>query len=389
MRIYLNENVFEKSLERIRFIFDEFEKVIVNISGGKDSTVVFNLALMVAEEKKRLPLPVFFIDQEAEWTYTIDLVKEIMYDKRVKPYWYQIPFRIENSASPIEDFVYLWWPGEQWIREKDPISIKENTYGAYNWEYLFNNIRIKDFGENVAVLTGMRTEESPVRFLGLTSRPTYKWITWGKKENKKYNHYVFHPLYDWSYKDVWKAIHMNKWKYNKLYDLMFAYGIPIQKMRVSSLHHQTALNSLKYIQEIDPKLYNALSRKVKGANTFKILGNDIDINQPPTGFDSWYDYRNYLYFKLIKNKNIKYRNDIDFEQEIKKKMIFYDQLFLEKYPNKELHEKACKVLSQCIITHDIVKIQNFRRLANLEVRNFKKYGGTNKQPNKIKRKRVK
>jgi predicted phosphoadenosine phosphosulfate sulfurtransferase len=54
MKIYLKQNVFEAALERIRFLFDEFPQVIVNVSGGKDSTVVFNLAMMVAEEKGRL-----------------------------------------------------------------------------------------------------------------------------------------------------------------------------------------------------------------------------------------------------------------------------------------------------------------------------------------------
>lgn len=56
--IYLENNVFEEALERIRYIYDEFDDVIVSMSGGKDSTVCFNLALMVAKEKNRLPLKV-------------------------------------------------------------------------------------------------------------------------------------------------------------------------------------------------------------------------------------------------------------------------------------------------------------------------------------------
>lgn len=64
---YLPETVFEEALNRVNFVFDNCDDVIVSMSGGKDSTVVFNLALMVAKERKRLPLKVFWLDQEAEW----------------------------------------------------------------------------------------------------------------------------------------------------------------------------------------------------------------------------------------------------------------------------------------------------------------------------------
>lgn len=58
--IYLENNVFDEALERIRFVFDNHEDILVGFSGGKDSTVLFHLALIVAKEKNRLPLKVFF-----------------------------------------------------------------------------------------------------------------------------------------------------------------------------------------------------------------------------------------------------------------------------------------------------------------------------------------
>lgn len=47
--IYLQNNVFDEALERLRMIFDGHDDVIVSMSGGKDSTVLFRMALMVAQ----------------------------------------------------------------------------------------------------------------------------------------------------------------------------------------------------------------------------------------------------------------------------------------------------------------------------------------------------
>ena len=99
MKMFKKTNVWDESLARIRMLFDEFPTVIVGFSGGKDSTIVFNLAMMVAKEKNRLPLPVLFLDQEAEWQGTIDYVTTIMTDSRVEPMWYQMPMVITNNAS--------------------------------------------------------------------------------------------------------------------------------------------------------------------------------------------------------------------------------------------------------------------------------------------------
>ena len=56
MKIYSDKNVFNMALDRIRYLFDEFENMMVCISGGKDSTIVFNLCKIIAKEKNKLPL---------------------------------------------------------------------------------------------------------------------------------------------------------------------------------------------------------------------------------------------------------------------------------------------------------------------------------------------
>lgn len=53
MKKYNSEkNVYEAANERIAYIFNNFEKVYVSFSGGKDSGVLLNLALDYVKKNK-------------------------------------------------------------------------------------------------------------------------------------------------------------------------------------------------------------------------------------------------------------------------------------------------------------------------------------------------
>lgn len=115
MKIYKKQTVYEAALDRIRYIFDEFPNIVVGYSGGKDSTVVFELAMIVAKEKNRLPLKVLWIDQELEWKSTVEQVKHVMYNPDVEPMWLQVPMKILNAASGRKDadWLHCWAKDEE------------------------------------------------------------------------------------------------------------------------------------------------------------------------------------------------------------------------------------------------------------------------------------
>lgn len=322
MKIFKKLNVFEESLNRIRWLFDEFDHVCVNHSGGKDSTVVFELASIVAKEKNRLPLPVMFIDQEGEWDATIDMIRDVMYRDYVKPIWFQGPFVEANATSHGNDEFWLWREGDEWLREKDPIAIHENNFGTDHFYRLFDAIGEHYFGDgSCAMLAGMRAEESPGRKLGLTTRvsseaASYKWTAWGcathiynlypytdkalRERRKTEPHVVFSPIYDWSYRDVWKAIHDNNWKYCKIYDYMYSLGVPVHNMRVSSLHHEQAVKSMFYMQELEPGLHNRFTKRLPGVDAASKFGKDNYFPKKlPFMFKDWKEYRDYLLEKLV------------------------------------------------------------------------------------------
>jgi predicted phosphoadenosine phosphosulfate sulfurtransferase len=285
-------------------VFDNFDNVLVSCSGGKDSDVTLQLAMMVAEEKGRLPLPVVWLDQEIEWQMVVDHVGDIMRDPRVDPRWMQIPFLISNATSPDTPWLDCWDESkeEDWIRPRDPISIKENTFNEKRFHEMFAAfVRQWHPDEPCAYLAGVRCEESPTRYTALTSAETYKGVTWGKTLNKRRQHFTFYPIYDWSYTDVWKALHSNKWSYCEVYDYFYQHGVPTREMRVSNLNHETAVRSLFIAHEIEPDTWGRVTKRLNGTNTAAVLKDDM-LKCPkdlPFMFDSWQQYRDYLCDNLI------------------------------------------------------------------------------------------
>jgi predicted phosphoadenosine phosphosulfate sulfurtransferase len=303
MRLYTGANVYDEALKRIRWIYSEFDNIYVTFSGGKDSTTVLNLAIKVATELDRLPVEVVFIDQEGEWQCVIDYIRKVSKRDEIKLHWLQVPIKLFNASSQKKQWLHCWDPADEeyWMREKEPNSIHENVYGTDRFGKMFPAFwRYNYPKEPVAVLGGVRTEESPSRLLGLTQFATYKGETWGRVESKPRQHFVFYPIYDWSYVDVWKFIEDNGLDYCELYDKMFQYGIPVRAMRVSNVHHETALTTLFFLQEIEPKTWQKLTQRLPGINTVGQLKEQFfKPKELPFMFESWAEYRDHLLENLI------------------------------------------------------------------------------------------
>ena len=366
MKIYKKTNVYIAAIKRIEYLFSEFDNVVVGFSGGKDSTVTLNLALEVATKLNRLPLKVIFVDQEAEWQGTIDYVKKVMYDKRVEPMWFQMPMVITNNASSYNRYAYCWNEDEKdkWIHTKDPISIKENNYGTIRFHELFEAIFKGEFADTKSCyLSGVRTEEAPKRFVALTHSLTYKYITWGRILNKKHNHYTFYPLYDWSYTDVWKYINSNGIEYNKVYDEMYRHGVSVSNMRISNLHHETAIQVLLLVQQIEPQTWNKIVDRIDGASSVKhIKTNSFACpKELPYMFNSWEEYANHLVKNIIQE---------DKNQKLIQKVIDGKR---DIYVDKAINQKFYKELINTILSSDwdLTKIANFE--IRPEVNVYRKY----------------
>lgn len=294
--VTLDMDVLTAAKERLRWLFREFDgKVCASGSGGKDSTVVIELAAQIAKEEGYGPLKVWFLDQETEHDTTIDYQRYLAYERDDIDFaWYQIPFRMENSTDMDDPWFNVWGEGEEWLREKEPNAITENYFGTDNFYKLLDGIRTTDY-KGYITLDGMRIEESPGRRMMALSNPQYKWVTWSS--NKKQPR--FQPIYDWTFRDVWAAIEQHGWKYNVQYDHQYRYGVQTRHMRVSSFTHNQSLNGLLYMQESEPDLWERATKRLPSLLTFGQLKTDQYVKELPYMFVSWEEYAHYLIENLV------------------------------------------------------------------------------------------
>jgi predicted phosphoadenosine phosphosulfate sulfurtransferase len=349
MKIMLERNVKEQALERIRWLYDEFPVVVVSFSGGKDSTVCLELCLQVARERGRLPVPVCFIDQEAEWQYTIDYVTEVMTRPEVEPLWLQVPIKLYNATSEDDNWLMCWRPGDTWLRDKHPVAITDNEFGTDRFKPMFGAFLKHRYAGKACYVGGVRAEESPARTMSLTTRTKYKHVTWAKMQDGK-DQYTFYPIYDWSIADVWKAIDEGGWKYNVVYDKMHQIGIGLNQMRVSNLHHETAVGVLFYMQEIDRATWEKLTDRLHGVNTAKHLNHDMMPSKLPYMFADWIEYRDFLLERVITVPEI--------QEKFRKQFEALDKVYTHPMIREKMAgECVCALL---VNDHWDVKLGNFK-----------------------------
>lgn len=287
-------NVVDATRKRIEYLFDNYDNIQLSFSGGKDSTVLFHLINQEAIKRNR-KFYLYFIDQEAEYQGTIDMVEWAMSQPNVIPLWYQVPMFMTNAVSHEQLFLWAWGDGEKWVRDKNPLAIhsinKKYPKRFYKFNLWVGQNLAKLEGKSVSII-GLRAEESPSRrFVMFGEDNELFWLRRKKQPNKAY------PLIDWSYTDVWKFLVENNLKYNKVYDKMYMLGMNLRYMRVSNLIHEKAYRCLSELQELEPETYDKLEQRLKGVHCAAIYAREnlvYSIKELPKQFKSWKEYKDFL-----------------------------------------------------------------------------------------------
>lgn len=309
---YLDINVYDATQERLKYIFDEFDNVLVAFSGGKDSGVLLNLAYKYAQKHNRLnKLGMYFLDYEAQYQHTMDYVKE-MFDKysNIKRYWLCLPNSVPSATSMTTGTWIPWEKSKQdiWVRDMptmDYVINEDNVPWSYKpatSDYQAQEDFTKWFSSKngkTAVLIGIRTDESYDRYRAIKSQnkinsyDNKNYLV--KKDDITVNVY---PIYDWSVEDIWICNGKEAFTYNKLYDLYYQAGMKINEMRVASPFLSEGLSDLHYYQIIEPNTWAKMLGRVNGVNFASIYGRTTAMGWKNIKLPDGMTWKSYLKFLL-------------------------------------------------------------------------------------------
>jgi predicted phosphoadenosine phosphosulfate sulfurtransferase len=242
----------------------------VAFSGGKDSTVVLNLALEQARARGKV-LDAFFWDEEAIQPETVAYVESVYRLPDVRLRWLCWPVEHRNACSRKSPYWWPWAPEARsvWVREppawanlacpeaqlRDRKPIKDLN------GYLFPESDLR----TVAIVFGIRAQESIRRQASVSMRVEDNWLSPDRTIGGRIT--LAKPIYDWSTEDVWTAPHMLGWPYNTAYDVMTAAGISRKQQRICQPFGEEPLEGLHLWQTCWPETWERLLVRVPGAST--------------------------------------------------------------------------------------------------------------------------
>lgn len=291
LKKYSDIDVLSAARERVRIVFDDFERIYVSFSGGKDSSVMLHLVMHEARLRNRT-VGILIVDLEAQYTRTIEHVREMIkeYGSLMDLHWVCVPLLLRNAVTHFEPRWTCWDDKRKdiWVREMPP----EAKVGA-DYPFFIPEMEFEEFivlwgvwygqGKLTAGFIGIRADESLNRFrtIAVFDKETFRHYRWTTLiEEQLYNVY---PIYDWRTEDIWRfhARYPNL-AHNHIYDQMHKAGVPISQQRLCQPYGDDQRRGLWLYHILEPETWFKLIARVNGANSGALYINE---NGNMTGYN--------------------------------------------------------------------------------------------------------
>lgn len=318
-------DVLTAARERISYMFDNFERIYLSFSAGKDSTVMLHLVCEEAKKRNR-KIGVMIIDLEGQYALTMAHAQKCidLWRDQIELYWICLPLHLRNAVSVYEPFWMCWDPDvkDAWIRQPPENAITDEQY----FPFFHRGMEFEEFvplfgqwygqGKDTACFVGIRTDESLNRFrtIALSKKETYKGKRWTSLvEPGLYNIY---PIYDWKAADLWTYHARNKrLPSNPLYDRMYQAGVPMGYMRICQPYGDDQRRGLWLFHLIEPQTWAKVVSRVNGANGGALyvqewgnINGYRGITKPPG--HTWKSFAKLLIGSMPPKTQIHYQNKV-------------------------------------------------------------------------------